>query len=229
MEQGDWAMRPDWEERFKAKITEAHGIEDHDPAHDLAHFSRVVATAKRLAQGEGGKLEVILPAAWLHDLVNVPKNDPRRSQASRLSAQAALAWLNQVGYPEEFHAEIGHAIEAHSFSAQIEPKTIEAKIVQDADRLDGLGAVGIARVFAVAGLLRRPLYNLDDPFAIGGRPLNDLQFTVDHFYAKLFLTARTLRTEAGRREGEQRVAFMRQFLRQLGVEIGVEEGHVRLD
>ncbi len=222
-------MQLDWEDRFKAKIQESSYGEANDPAHDVAHFCRVVATAKRLAQTEGGKLEVILPAAWLHDLVNVPKNDPRRSQASRLSAQAALSWLKETGYPEEFHAEIAHAIEAHSFSAQIEPRSLEAKIVQDADRLDGLGAIGVARMFAVSGLLRRPLYNSDDPFATRGRELNDFEATIDHFYTKLFLTARTLRTAAGRAEGEKRIAFMRQFLRQLGYEVGVPESEVRLD
>lgn len=230
MEQGRWAMSgANWEARFEAKILESSQGEDNDPAHDLAHFRRVVATAKRLGKHEGGRMDVIIPAAWLHDLVNVPKNDPRRSQASRLSAQAALAWLNEVGYPQEFHTDIAHAIEAHSFSAAIEPRTLEARIVQDADRLDGLGAIGVARVFAVSGLLRRPLYDLDDPFAAGPRKIDDLRVTIDHFYAKLFLTSRTLRTEAGRREGERRVAFMRAFLRELGHEIGIPEDRVRLE
>jgi uncharacterized protein len=221
----DWAP---WESRFEERVrTELRGAEN-DPAHDLAHFRRVVTLARALGEQEGADLSIVLPAAWLHDLVNVPKNDPRRSEASRLSAQAACSFLREAGYPEAKLEPIAHAIEAHSFSAQIEPKTREAMIVQDADRLDGLGAIGLARMFAVSGLLKRALYSVEDPFAARGRELDDLRFTVDHFYRKLFLTVKTLRTEAGRREGERRAEVMREFLRELGREIGVPSSEIRL-
>lgn len=189
-----------------------------DPAHDVLHFKRVVQTARRLAGEEGGRLEIVLPAAWLHDLVWVQKSDPRRSQASRLSAQAALEFLSQIGYPAEFHAEIAHAIEAHSFSGGIEPQTLEAKIVQDADRLDAVGAVGIARCFATAGLLSRPLYSDDDPFCQERKP-DDLKFTIDHFFVKLLNLADRLQTESGRREGHRRLLTMRGFLDEFRYEI----------
>ena len=206
-----------WERDFERKITELdYG---NDPAHDLAHFRRVVSTAKRLAKEDGANLAVVVPAAWLHDFVNVPKNDPRRSQASRLSAEAASQYLRSIGFPDEYLPAIIHAIEAHSFSARIEPTTLEACVVQDADRLDGLGAIGIARTFAVAGLLRRRLYDLDDPFG-NRRSLDDLEYTVDHFYVKLFKTAETLKTRAGRAEGIRRADYMRSFLRELSREIG---------
>ena len=209
----------EWEKRFEQKLRDSDL--GNDPAHDLAHFRRVVTSAKRLAQEEGADLSVVIPAAWLHDLVNVPKNDPRRSQASRLSADAALAWLKEEGYALAPLEAIRHAIEAHSYSAQIECKTVEARVVQDADRLDGLGAIGLARVFAVAGLLRRPIYNPDEPFA-RTRPLDDLASTIDHFYVKLFKTSQTLQTRAGRAEGVRRAQLMRAFLDELGHEIGAE-------
>jgi uncharacterized protein len=174
--------------------------------------------AKALAHAEGGRLEVVVPAAWLHDLVIVPKNDPRRKLASRLSADAAKLYLTEIGYPEDFHEDIAHAIEAHSFSAKIEARTLESRIVQDADRLDGLGAIGIARCFATAGLLKRAFYSEIDPFC-ELRNHDDSQFTVDHFFAKLFQTAATLATEAGRREGERRVQAMRDYLGHLKREI----------
>ena len=126
-----------WEKVLESKI--ASTDLGNDPAHDLAHFRRVTATAKNLCFEENAQIEVVLPAAWLHDLINVPKNDPKRSQASRLSARAATEFLEHQKYPSQYLPAIAHAIEAHSFSAGIEPKTIEAKIVQDADRLDGLG------------------------------------------------------------------------------------------
>lgn len=213
----DTAELQAWEERFERKIGEL-GFGD-DPAHDLAHFKRVVAAAKKLCAEENAQLEVVLPAAWLHDFINVPKDDPRRSQASRLSAAAATQFLREAGYPQDHLPAISHAIEAHSFSAQITPETLEARIVQDADRLDGLGAIGVARCFAVAGLLKRRIYDPQDPFA-EGRPLDDLKNTIDHFYVKLFKTAETLQTEAGRAEGKRRAEYMRDFLKELGREIG---------
>nr|QXI66704.1 hypothetical protein [Serratia marcescens]QXI66748.1 hypothetical protein [Raoultella planticola]UCK92103.1 hypothetical protein [Citrobacter freundii]UCK92201.1 hypothetical protein [Raoultella planticola]UKA77921.1 hypothetical protein [Serratia marcescens] len=189
-----------------------------DPAHDLQHFKRVVRTAKQLCEEEGARMEVVLPAAWLHDLVNVPKNDPRRSQASRLSGEAALKFLKEIEYPEEFHQDIAHAIEAHSFSANIQTRSKEAEIVQDADRLDGLGAIGVARCFATAGLMKRAFYSEQDPFCVD-RPVDDARLTVDHFYAKLFKTADTLKTKAGRAEGAKRVSVMKRYLDDLAKEI----------
>ncbi|MBC7692209.1 MAG: HD domain-containing protein [Methylotenera sp.] len=214
-------MLAQWERRFEEKLIQnglAEGVSD--PAHDIAHFKRVVTAAKALCLEEKAKPEVVVPAAWLHDFVNVPKNDPRRSQASRISAAAAIEYLASEGYPAEFHAEIAHAIEAHSFSAKIEPRTLEARIVQDADRLDGLGAIGIARCFAVAGMLQRRIYDPEDPFGTGERPMDDLVNTIDHFYVKLFKVAEVLTTSAGRLEGKRRAEYMRLFLKELGREIG---------
>ena len=205
----------DWEIKFETKISEIATADD--PAHDLLHFKRVVQTAKKLCAAEKGKFEVVVPAAWLHDFVIVPKNSPIRSQASKLSAQGAIEFLNEIRYPKKFFDEIAHAIEGHSFSANIDVKTIEAKIVQDADRLDGLGAIGIARCFATAGLLKRPFYSDDDPFC-KVRHHDDAQFTIDHFYKKLFKTAETLKTQSGIEEGLLRVDVMKKYLSQLSAE-----------
>lgn len=193
-----------------------------DPAHDFLHFKRVVNLAKILCTEEQAKMEVVVPAAWLHDMVIIPKNDPRRKQASKLSAESAIEYLQQIQYPEIYFQDIYHAIEAHSFSANIEARTLEAKIVQDADRLDGLGAVGIARCFATAGSLKRPFYSDTDPFCdqlYNQRSPDDNQFTLDHFFVKLFKTAKTLQTQSGRQEGERRVAIMKKYLADLRIEI----------
>ena len=194
---------------LKEKISNVATAED--PAHDFLHFKRVVRTAKALCEREKAKAEVVVPAAWLHDFVIIPKDSPLRNQASRLSAERAIEFLQSIGYPAEFYSQISHAIEAHSFSAAIKPLTIEAKIVQDADRLDGAGAIGIARCFTVGALLQRPFYNADEPFA-EQRTLDDSTFTLDHFYVKLFKTIETLQTEAGRVEGLRRAGTMRLFL-----------------
>lgn len=204
------------ETELEKKISEIALAED--PAHDLLHFKRVVKIAKEICLKEKAKIEVVVPAAWLHDFVIVPKNDPRRSRASQLSAEQAIYFLKEISYPEKHFDEIAHAIAAHSFSANIEAKTLEAKIVQDADRLDGLGAIGIARCFATSGLLKRPFYSENDPFC-ETRSVDDQKFTVDHFFAKLFKTAQTLKTTSGRSEGLRRVEVMKSYLKNLGDEI----------
>ena len=192
---------------------------DNDPTHDFLHIKRVVSWAKKIAAAEGGNLDVVMPAAYLHDIVNVPKNDPRRSQASRLSADFAVEFLKEIGYPSDLLPAIHHAIAAHSFSAEIKAQSLEAKIVQDADRLDGLGAIGIARCFATAGRLGRVFYSENDTFC-AERPADDSIYTVDHFYKKLFKTAATLQTDSGRAEGLRRVKSMQHFLEDLELEIG---------
>ncbi|MGE0763371.1 MAG: HD domain-containing protein [Bdellovibrionales bacterium] len=189
-----------------------------DPAHDFLHLKRVVKTAWTLTKQEGADWAVVMPAAWLHDMVVIAKNDSRRSQASRLSGQAAAEFLRQIEYPVQDLSRITHAIEAHSFSAGIEPQTIEARIVQDADRLDGLGAIGVARCFATAGLMKRAFYSEKDPFCQTRVP-DDGQFTVDHFYKKLFVVASTLKTAAGQDEGQKRVFAMKRYLADLALEI----------
>ncbi|AZZ35492.1 hydrolase [Bdellovibrio sp. qaytius] len=209
-------MSKNWESVFESKIATIASSED--PAHDLNHFKRVVTMAKKLCAQEKAISEVVIPAAWLHDFVIVPKNSPLRSQASRMSAVAALEFLKEINYPEQFHEAIAHAIEGHSFSANIEIKTLEAQIVQDADRLDGLGAIGIARCFATAGLMKRSFYNSDDPFCENRNP-DDQNYTIDHFYQKLFKTAETLKTQSGKAEAKARIHFMQQYLSALGSEI----------
>lgn len=205
-----------WEKKFEDKILAIATSED--PAHDILHFHRVVHLAKKLCLQEGANPAVVIPAAWLHDFVIVPKDNPLRNQASRLSAEKAIEFLKSIQYPAEFYKAIAHAIEGHSFSANIEIKTLEAAVVQDADRLDGLGAIGIARVFATSGLMKRSFYNTDDPFCEAREP-QDYQYTVDHFFKKLFKTVETLKTAAGRIEGQRRAEVMRRYLDQLKAEI----------
>lgn len=206
----------EWENKFEKKICEIASSDD--PAHDLLHFQRVVSLAKKLCEQEGGQSEIVIPAAWLHDLVIVPKDSPLRSKASRFSAEKAIEFLRAIDYPAKFYEGISHAIEGHSFSANIEVKSLEAKIVQDADRLDGLGAIGIARCFATAGLLKRSFYSSKDPFCNTRTP-DDSRFTVDHFFKKLFKTAETLNTKSGLEEGQRRLEFMKNYLSFLRTEV----------
>jgi uncharacterized protein len=213
-------MKADALERFERRIQErvAVPVADPDSAHDLSHIRRVVKTARDIAQREGGALEIVVPAAWLHDLVVVPKSSPDRARASRLSAEAANALLEKMEYPSEWLAAIAHAIAAHSFSAGIEPETLEARIVQDADRLDALGAIGLARCFATAGALGTALYCESDPFA-SNRELDDRRWALDHLPKKLLRVADSMKTKTGTSLARERAEFLRLFLQQMAREL----------
>jgi uncharacterized protein len=189
-----------------------------DPAHDLSHVRRVVQNTLKLTTTEGGDPAITIPAAWLHDCVSVAKNSPLRNQASRLAAEEAVGFLTSVDYPADLLPQIYHAIEAHSFSANIQTKSLEARIVQDADRLEAVGAIGIARCFLTGGSMGTPLYDPTDPFAETREP-DDRRYTLDHFYCKLLGLADTMQTEAGQAEAEKRTAYMKAFLEQLATEI----------
>jgi len=205
-----------WTDRF-ADFLDAQAA-DADAAHDQAHVTRVVATARRLAEDEEAQMDVVVPAAWLHDCVVVPKDAPDRAEASRRAAEAARTFLKSEGYPEQWIPDIEHAIAAHSYSGDVAPDTTEAKVVQDADRLDALGAIGIARCFTVGGALDQSLYDPNDPFCDDRAPDDDT-YTLDHFYAKLLRLPDTMQTEAGRAEAERRAAFLREYLDRLRDEI----------
>jgi uncharacterized protein len=209
-------LKQQWEPLFEGFLSAQPGT---DPGHGLVHVRRVVATATRLSDAEGARCDIVLPAAWLHDCVHVAKNSPDRSRASRVAAARAIEFLAASGYPAACLPDIHHAIEAHSFSAGIAPRTIEAKVVQDADRLDALGAIGVARCIAVGAALGRSIYSPDDPFCAARAP-DDTASSVDHFYSKLLRLADTMQTDAGRREAGRRSAFMRGYLEQLRTEIG---------
>jgi len=196
--------------------------ESDDGAHDIAHILRVFRNAMRILREEGGHGEVLAAAVLLHDCVSVEKNSPLRAQASRLAAEKASGLLRDIGWAEIDIAAVAHAITTHSFSANSPPETLEAKILQDADRLDAIGAIGVARCFYIGGRMNSLLHDVADP-AAEHRPLDDSRFTLDHFPAKLFKLANGFQTDAGRRLAAQRhvrlVEFRRQFLEESGYEL----------
>jgi len=163
-------------------------------------------------------LKVVRPAAWLHDCVNLAKDHPERHLASRYSADLACRWLADQGYNQAEIDSIHHAISAHSFSANIPCETLEAKVLQDADRLDSLGAIGLVRTIQVSTLLNRPIYSEDDPFCQQRSP-DDINYCVDHFYIKLLKLAERMNTQAGYQEAKARQRFLEVFLEQLATEI----------
>lgn len=195
--------------------------DDGDGAHDLAHVGRVVRMAARIDRELGHPCDplVLCAAAWLHDLVSLPKSDPDRARASARSADEAVAKLRRHGFPEERLAAVHHAILAHSFSAGVPCQTIEAKVLQDADRMDALGAIGLARCFYTAGRMDAQLFDPADPLG-QHRELDDRAFALDHLPVKLYRIAETLHTAPARAIAAERVAFLKAFAARIVAEAG---------
>lgn len=191
---------------------------EEDSAHDLAHLLRVANWTMRLG-GSGVNQEEAVAAALLHDLVNVPKNHPDRAKASEFSAKAAEPLLAKAGFTPDSIARVQEAIRDHSFSRGAVPQSPLAKALQDADRLEAVGAIGLMRVFSTGARMGTRYFDPEDPWA-QKRELNDLKFSVDHFFTKLLKLAPSFQTEAGRQEANRRTEVLQKFLADLGEEIG---------
>lgn len=193
-----------------------------DGSHDLSHIHRVWMNVRRLQDKEGGDLEALLAATLLHDCVAVEKNSPLRSQASTLSASKAASILQRMGWPAPRIELVAHAVQAHSFSAGVEPLSLEARILQDSDRLDAIGMIGVARCFYIAGRMGSALYDITNPTAIG-RPYQDKRFTIEHFHTKLLSLASGFQTVEGARLAAVRHARLKDFLDGFMEEIGAPD------
>ncbi|MGQ3904314.1 phosphohydrolase [Mixta calida] len=207
-----------WQSRFENWL-HASWPQD-DKAHDIAHFRRVWKTAQHIMQGTEADPLVVLTACYFHDVVNLPKNHPQRHLASSKAAVETRRILSEdfIDFPVELHNAVAHAIQAHSFSAGIKPETLEARIVQDADRLESLGAIGLARVFYTSGALGRALFDSDDPLG-RDRQLDDASWTLDHFQKKLLRLPDTMQTAEGKRLAQHNVAFLVTYMAKLCAEL----------
>jgi uncharacterized protein len=203
-----------------ARLLAFIGPQGTDGSHDLTHIQRVWRNALAIAETEpDADTELMLAAVILHDCVAVEKDSPLRSQASRLSAEHARALVAPLGWPPTRVDALAHAIAAHSFSAGLKPETLEARIMQDADRLDAIGAIGVARCFYSGGRMQSGLYSPDDP-AAASRALDDRRFALDHFKAKLFQVLDGFLTPAGQAMAAERSRTMHAFVDTLLAEIG---------
>ncbi len=193
-------------------------IMDNDSAHDFDHVMRVYKNAQKICKKEKANEKLVLCSALLHDIVSYPKSDKRSKFSSIESAQKSKLILKKYNFSKEEIIIISDAIRDHSFSQNKTPESIVGKILQDADRLDAIGAIGIARVFATGGSLRRQFYNIDDPFCKTRKP-NDKIWTVDHFYQKLLKLESLMNTKSGKMEAQERTKMLKEFLNQLKKEL----------
>jgi len=190
----------------------------NDSAHDFEHTIRVYKNAQKICKKEKANEKLVLSAVLLHDIVSYPKSDKRSKTSAIKSAKKSKKILEKLDFTNKEITIISDAIKDHSFSQNKIPKTIEGKILQDADRLDALGAIGIARVFATGGSLKRPFYNIDDPFCKRRIP-DDHTWTVDHFFAKLLKLESLMNTKSGKAEAKKRTRILKEFLNQLKQEL----------
>jgi len=190
----------------------------NDPAHDFEHIMRVYKNAEKIGKKEKVNMKLVRASVLLHDIISYPKSDKRSKRASTKSALLAAKMLKRYDYDSHEIGIIAQAIREHSFSKGMVPRTLEGKVLQDADRLDAIGAIGIARSFAVGGAEKRPFYNKDDPFCHKRSP-NDQEWTLDHFYKKLLFLEKKMNTKTAKKEAARRTMILKKFLNDLKKEI----------
>ena len=193
-------------------------------AHDRYHVERVYRWALRLAPEAGASEDLVGAAAIVHDLAAIPKDSPDRALGGTLSAKAAGPHPDEAGYSVPEANVILDAVRTSSWSRGYAPNSPEGAALQDADRLDAIGAIGAARCLACAQYMSKPerpgrFYHPDDPAAQTDRPLDDVQQAADHFYAKLLKLSATMHTEMARTEAARRHDSLLRFLKDLALDV----------
>ena len=180
--------------------------------HDFSHVERVYNLAMRIARevGEQVDIEVLKVAVLLHDVARHLEDEGKIGDHAEEGARIARGILESLGFPREKVEKVCYCIRVHRFRGGEKPRTIEAQILQDADRLDAIGAVGIARAFARGGLLNTPFWDPEKPPKPGYDGSSET--VINHFYEKLFKIRDTLNTEPARRIAEERHRYMVEFV-----------------
>jgi uncharacterized protein len=173
------------------------------PSHDESHVERVKKLAEFIAVKEGADLEIVMRSAELHDISRFHNPEGSTKNHAIESAKIARDVLAKEGCDEEFIECVVHCIESHSFSSGIHPKTLEAKVLSDADKLDAIGAIGIARAFMFSGERGR-----------------GIEETLRHFDEKLLKLYNMLHTKTAREIGKERHEFLKMFYHQIKKELG---------
>jgi uncharacterized protein len=189
----------------------------HDVAHDRDHVLRVVAWTARLAVEIGADVELAQAAGMVHDLVNIPKDHPDRPLGGERSAEAAGGLLEAAGFDPSETAAVVEAVRTCSWSRRLAPTGPLGRALQQADRLDAIGALGVARCFATCQAMAvgdrgSRFYDPSDPLGESGRPLDDVRNAADHFRRKLLLLADGMDIPLAQAEATERHATMLMFL-----------------
>ncbi len=204
-----------WSRLVAAARERARGAE---PAHDFSHVERVVATTLRIARAEGAEEGVPATAALLHELFSYPKGHPSSPFSGDVCAEHARALLEREGAPSALLDGAPLAIRDHAFSKGAVPDALASRILQDADRLDALGAIGLARMWATCAEMRRPFYAPEDPFCDARAP-DDKLWGLDHVFKKLLVVPERLHTRTARGIATRRAELIRAYVEELRDEL----------
>ncbi|WP_435348243.1 HD domain-containing protein [Haloarchaeobius sp. HRN-SO-5] len=192
------------------------------PTHDWHHVQRVVANAEELAATTDRPVDedVLFAAAWLHDVGRKRETAGEIADHAEWGAEEAGRILREFDADRTAVDAVAHCVRAHRFSNDVEPTTTEAELLCDADNLDAIGAVGLARTFAHAGEFERPIHDpalppSTDETAAGRTALN-------HVHKKLLRIRDRMYTDAGRAVAEDRHAFVETFVERFEREVGGE-------
>jgi uncharacterized protein len=177
--------------------------------HDQTHTIRVHKLSRVIGIKEKADLLILEVAALLHD---IGRSYSEGDHAEK-SAEIGEKLLKECQLPEDKIPQILYAIRVHRFSRNRIPETLEARILQDADRIDISGAIGIAMTFAYGGSKNTELYDEKDPLA-RNRALDDEKYVLDHFQTKLLRLPETIHTEMGKLLIQQRSKYLRSFMNQ---------------
>ena len=188
------------------------------PAHDWHHVTRVETIAEELLAARPGADErVLYPAVVLHDIGRAREDRGEIDDHARWGAREARTILHEEDFDDGRIDAVCHAIRVHRYSNDREPETIEAKLLCDADNLDALGAVGVARTFTYGGELGQPMHDPDLPPEADGTPTGATQY--NHLHKKILQLPERMYTDAGRELAEKRREFVETFLDRFDAEV----------
>ena len=210
-------------EAIRARVATLYeSMRPYDPCHDLFHVDRVARNARALAKLEGADEDVCVSAAYLHDLDRVGSKDMLADAHAHLAA---------IGAPAAFTARVLEAVERHkdkSFApGGKKPMSVEAQVVGDADKLEAIGAIGIARAFSFGGVKGRALWDGTDTKPAEVYVSGTMGTTVQHFYDKLLRLQADFNTASGRRLGAERTEFLQVYLDRFFAEWGAAQPNMR--
>jgi uncharacterized protein len=193
-----------------------------DPVHDFNHVLRVLALAERIGRAEGADMEILRAAVLLHDISGAkPGDDPGRAAHHHASADLAREVLRGEGWPEDRLGAVLHCIRAHRFRGDEPPQSLEAKILFDCDKLDVLGAIGVARAMAYAALAGQPLTGEpSERFKTTGEKEAGEPHTPYHeFLFKLSRIRDRLYTPTARAIAAERHRYLAEYFERLALEV----------
>ncbi|WP_254521927.1 HD domain-containing protein [Natrinema caseinilyticum] len=196
-------------------------FEDASPAHDWHHVRRVEALAETLVDRHGRPVDerVVRLAVVLHDIGRAHEDRGEIDDHATWGAREAGRVLRNLDGDRNTIERVQHCVRAHRYSNEVEPETLEAKVVCDADNLDALGAVGIARVFAHGAEIGNPIHDAARATAERDAGTGDGVTQRDHFYEKILDLPERMYTDPGRDLAADRAAFVRRYLERFDAEV----------